>query len=460
MSAPLYSTTQTDDLPRAAGSSPVVRIWVLVSAGRLHDEPRLLAPGDAVTIGRSPDGDAVLSLPDDRKLSRCHARIEFHPQRGMQLLDLGSKNGLCLNGRALGTASTPLSDGDVLRMGGSLLLVRQEHVLMSALRDDCRALQSLLRGRSAAVIQLRSALARVARHDGTVLLLGATGTGKELAARAVHQLSGRPGPFVAVNCTTLSASLAESQLFGHNKGAFTGASESHSGFFREAHGGTLFLDEIGDLPKELQPKLLRTLQEKSVRPVGAAADMRVDTRVVAATNVELPEATASGQFRSDLLERLAVLPIALPPLVQRREDILPLFAHFLSGLSGIAANDVNQPHIPIDLAQRLLFHDWPRNVRELRNVCERLHAFCDQPLDLQSIPDDLLFPLRASERQPELPATRLPPLQAMTRDEVVRLLEEYHWNITRAANAIGVDRLRLHRLTKQHQIERPLRPIT
>ena len=157
---------------------------------------------------------------------------------------------------------------------------------------------------------------RQAKHDGIVLLLGATGTGKELAARAVHQLSMRPGPFVAVNCTTLTPSLAESQLFGHNKGAFTGASEPHSGFFREAHGGTLFLDEIGDLPKELQPKLLRTLQDKSLRPVGAAADVRVDTRVIAATNVELPEATASGRFRSDLLERLAVLPIALPSLIQ------------------------------------------------------------------------------------------------------------------------------------------------
>ena len=288
---------------------------MLCSAGHVRSKQSLLAPRDVITIGRNPEGDLVLSLPDDHKLSRCHARIEFHPQQGMLLQDLGSKNGLYLNGRALSAARTVLSDGDVLRMGGSLLMVRQEHAMMSSLRADCGAVQNVLRGQSGAMVQLRSALARVAKHDGIVLLLGATGTGKELAARAVHQLSMRPGPFVAVNCTTLTPSLAESQLFGHNKGAFTGASEPHSGFFREAHGGTLFLDEIGDLPKELQPKLLRTLQDKSLRPVGAAADVRVDTRVIAATNVELPEATASGRFRSDLLERLAVLPIALPSLI-------------------------------------------------------------------------------------------------------------------------------------------------
>jgi DNA-binding NtrC family response regulator len=461
MSSPLTLTTQTDDRPRSDAPSPFARIYVLCSAGRVLDDQRLLAPGDSVTIGRDPGGNAALRLPEDRKLSRCHARVDFDPHRGMLVQDLGSKNGLSLNGYPLTASTTVLSDGDVLRLGSSLLLVRCDQLTANLASADCLALHHVLRGPSQAMVRLRSTLARVAKHQATVLLLGATGTGKEVAARAIHDLSDRGGHFIAVNCTTLSASLAESQLFGHNKGAFTGANEQRPGYFREAQGGTLFLDEIGDLPLDLQPKLLRALQEKVVRPVGAATDVRVDVRIIAATNVDLRQASDNGQFRSDLLERLAVLPIALPRLSQRREDILPLFLHFLSLLSGSEMRASEPSHLPIDLAQRLVLHGWPRNVRELRNVCERLHTFCDGLQDLNDIPDDLLFPLRPPEPpEPLGPSLVTPrsPLASMTREEVTRLLEQHDWNIARAARTIGADRLRLYRLMRQHRIDRPSHP--
>ena len=454
MSLPLQSVTQTDDRQRAPLSPQVARVLVLYSAGRMGSEQRLLPAGESLDIGREVAGEPSLSLPLDRKLSRRHARIEFHPQHGLLLRDLGSKNGLSLNGRESPADLSVLSDGDVLRMGATLLLIRKERGAGSALVQDCVPLQRSLRGPSAIMVQLRHALARVARHGHFVLLLGDTGTGKELAAQAVHTLSGRSGKFVAVNCTTLTSSLAESQLFGHERGAFTGAGSAHVGYFREANHGTLFLDEIGDLPRELQPKLLRVLQEKTVRPLGAARDEPVDVRVIAATHIDLQAAAASGQFRDDLLERLAVLPIALPRLAQRREDILPLFVHFLSS-SGLPIPSAAELEIPIDLAQRLVLHDWPHNVRELQNACERLRVFCEEPLDLHNIPDELLFPLRPPAPSPQEPgpSRNRSFSRDMTREELLQQLAQSHGSVIQTARRMGVDKGQIYRLAKRYNID-------
>jgi transcriptional regulator with GAF, ATPase, and Fis domain len=196
----------------------------------------------------------------------------------------------------------------------------------------------------------------------TVLLLGESGSGKEVAARAVHELSGRKGPFVPVNCSAITESLAESQLFGHVAGAFTGA-VARQGLFRAADGGTLFLDEAGEMPASLQPKLLRALQDRAVLPVGATAAQPCDVRIVAATNRDLRASVEKQSFRGDLYARLAEFPIHLPPLRERRDDVLMLFAHALSS---------PPPRLEVEFAERLLRYPWPYNVRELLSLAKQL----------------------------------------------------------------------------------------
>jgi DNA-binding NtrC family response regulator len=230
-------------------------------------------------------------------------------------------------------------------------------------------LEGLLGG-SSAMETLFDQIRAVTGSEATVLLLGESGTGKELAARAIHQRSGRrDGPFVPVNCAAIPEHLLESELFGHEKGAFTGADRRHRGLFAEADSGTLFLDEVGDLPPPLQAKLLRALQDRAIRPVGGAQDVRLDLRVIAATHRDLPDLVKDGRFREDLYYRLAVLPIRLPSLRERPEDIIHLATHFLSR----AARRAGKPLAGFDDDARawLLEHRWPGNVRELENVVER-----------------------------------------------------------------------------------------
>jgi sigma-54-specific transcriptional regulator len=215
---------------------------------------------------------------------------------------------------------------------------------------------------------------RVARSDATALIIGETGTGKELVARHIHAQSGRRGPFVAVNCGAFSETLIDAELFGHESGAFTGASQARAGWFEAANGGTLFLDEIGDLPKALQVKLLRVLQERQVVRLGARRAVPLDVRLVAATNVDLQKAVAADRFRTDLYYRLSVAPITLPPLHQRRGDILPLAQHFLQryaqtmGLGAVS--------LAPDARAALLAYNWPGNIRELENVIHYALIVC------------------------------------------------------------------------------------
>ena len=233
-------------------------------------------------------------------------------------------------------------------------------------------------GHSKSMQVLFDQIRAVSGSEATVLLLGESGTGKELVARAIHQRSGRgEGPFIAVNCAAIPEHLLESELFGHEKGAFTGADRRHRGLFAEADGGTLFLDEVGDLPLPLQGKLLRALQDRAIRPVGGTQDLRLDLRVIAATHRDLPELVKESRFREDLYYRLAVLPIRLPSLRERPEDIMLLATHFLARAARVMGKQLEG--FDDDATAWLLEHRWPGNVRELENVVERAATLARGP---------------------------------------------------------------------------------
>jgi formate hydrogenlyase transcriptional activator len=263
---------------------------------------------------------------------------------------------------------------------------------MAAIAMNCFPLESAepkaeLIGSSQGLRHVWNSLRMVARTDSSVLIEGETGTGKELVARAIHEESLRKrGPYVKVNCAAIPAGLLESELFGHERGAFTGALTQATGRFQLAHTGTLFLDEIGDLPLELQPKLLRVLQEQEFERLGSTRTIRVDVRIVAATNQDLAKMVREGRFRADLFYRLNVFPIALPPLRERPEDIPFLVQHFVRKFACRMNSEVS--HISEEVMEILQQHDWPGNIRELQNVIERAMIMSSGP-DLSLSPGEL-----------------------------------------------------------------------
>jgi DNA-binding NtrC family response regulator len=317
-----------------------------------------------------------------------------------------------------------------------------------------------LRGSSPAMRQTQALLSQVAVRELTVLLTGETGTGKELAARAVHMESARKGKsFVAVNCGALPAELVESELFGHAKGAFTGATAAKPGLFEEAHGGTLFLDEIGDLPLPVQVKLNRALQEKEVRRVGTTVPVKVDVRVVAATHRDLAAEVSAGRFREDLYYRLNVVTVRLPALRERRDDIPLLAMHFLSR-TGRPELEGFTP----EALRALTAYAWPGNVRQLENAVARAAAVAPGPrLTREDLPPEL-----GSGASPASPASgavpaedlaKLPYREAVdgVRDTVSReyltaLMQEFGGNVTHAAERAGMERESLHRLLKRYGV--------
>lgn len=298
---------------------------------------------------------------------------------------------------------------------------------------------------------------RVARYDLSVLVLGESGTGKELLARAVHAASPRAtGPFVVENCAAITDSLLESELFGHKRGAFTGAVEDHVGLFQRAHGGTVFLDEIGETSPAFQVKLLRVLQEGELRPVGAARAVPVDVRVIAATHRNLEQEVREGRFREDLYYRIAGVTLHMPPLRERSGDILPIAESLLAA----AAAELGRPPTALaaDARALLLGYPWPGNIRELRNELTRALALCDTPeLDAQALSPRLRQGQMGLQqaRAPALPATgtlqeRLDALEAMLlRDAMLRL----RWNKTQAAQELGLSRMGLRAKLRRHGLE-------
>ena len=325
-------------------------------------------------------------------------------------------------------------------------LAMENRALRRGLRDRFR-LENVV-GRSEAMLQVYKTAARVASTDATVLIQGESGTGKELVARAIHTASPRAsGPFVAVDCGAIAEGVLESELFGHTRGAFTGAQAARRGLFEEAHHGTLFLDEIGDVGPNLQARLLRALQEGTIRRVGANDPISVDVRIVAATNRDMDAAVKQGTFRADLYYRLHVVSIRIPPLRERREDI-PLLAEHFAQKHGRAEGSAISP----EARELLVAYDWPGNVRELENAVARALALNPSGV---VIPEDLPDAIRLAQAEPApvplpQPGDR-PTLAELEQRYAAQVLSETGGNKTRAAEILGIDRKTLYRILGERE---------
>ena len=293
-------------------------------------------------------------------------------------------------------------------------------------------------------------LERIGGTDTTVLIGGESGTGKELAARALHRRSRRrEGPFVAVNCSALPEALAESELFGHERGAFTGAQGARKGLFRQADGGTLFLDEIGDIPMTLQPKLLRALEERAIRPVGSAGEVPFDARFIAASNRDLDAAVHEDRFRQDLFYRINVIKIELPPLRARGTDVLLLARHFIEQVAARSGRDVTGLAEPV--AARLLDYIWPGNVRELRNVIERAVALTSrEKITVEDLPEKIRAYHRSHVLLRSNDPSELVTMEEVERRYILHVIESVGGNRTHAARILGLDRKTLYRKLKNY----------
>ena len=299
-------------------------------------------------------------------------------------------------------------------------------------------------GKSPAIMKVIRRIQQVAPTDSTVLIHGETGVGKELVARTIHHLSARrDGPFVVVDCGTLVESLFESEIFGHARGAFTGAVEATRGKFELANGGTIFLDEIANITVNIQSRLLRVIQEKEITKVGSIENVHVDVRILSATNKDLAREIETGRFRQDLFYRLNVVPIHLPPLRERREDIPPLVDHFLA--RSALDKDPPGPRVTDEAMQQLRLYDWPGNVRELKNTIECATVTCQAG---EITPNDLTISAAASPRAPADGS-----LASSEKREIVRVLEAFEGNRSQAARHLGISRKTLREKIRKYGID-------
>jgi transcriptional regulator with AAA-type ATPase domain len=408
-------------------------------------------PADRVrelTVGRDPSSAVVLEGHD---VSRRHAVLRWEPDsRWPVIVDLASRNGVKVNGRLVTAAA--LGAGDVVRVGGWV------GVVTAAPGEVLEIAPGFWGG--AALESAVAPLRRVAASDLPIVLEGETGTGKEVVTAALHRWSGRAGQLVAVNCAALPETLAEGELFGYRRGAFTGADRASPGFFRAAEGGTLLLDEVSDLPLSIQAKLLRVLEAREVQPLGESRPVAIDVRVVVAGQQRLHDSVRAGRFRADLLARLDGLTVRLPPLRQRCEDVIPLFSHLLESIGRGGA-----PAFESDVAERLCLHDWPFNVRELVLLVRRLLALHGTEVTLRAhhLPERFGdapsadasagsspgggagAPDRTSVAGVAVEPVQLPALLSALRSSA--------GNVARAAAMLGISRQRAYRLMEGHAVD-------
>ncbi|MCA9560044.1 MAG: sigma 54-interacting transcriptional regulator, partial [Myxococcales bacterium] len=418
--APMGGVSTLSDSPAPGPAAPVeARLVQVFPRGAAH----ALGPAP-LEVGRALEAEG-LTIADPR-LSRRHFSVRWDaPRARHRLCDLGSHNGTTVDGERV-IEPVALADGAVIRAGDTVFVHER-----AAPRPAAAPTLPDLPGDAWVVRALRAALVPAAADPAPVLVSGESGTGKERVARALHALSGRPGRYVALNCAALSAQLVESQLFGHVQGAFTGAVADREGLFQAAHRGTLLLDEVGDLPLPAQAKLLRALQEGEVRPVGAVQSRAVDVRVVAATHRDLDAAVAAGAFRADLLARLRIITLNVPPLRARRADLLGWVQRMLD----VHHATRGQPRRDVDLdaaaAQRILLARWPDNLRGL----ERL-AYLAAQADGRVTADALDAVLDEAPR-PGPPTPDAAALQAA--------LTKHGGNISSVARHFGRDRRQIYR---------------
>ncbi|MSP17709.1 MAG: FHA domain-containing protein [Myxococcales bacterium] len=396
-----------------------------------------------VSFGSAPTCDLVLS---DRTVSRVHL-VAKREDRDVVLRDAGSTNGCFIQGSRF--KEITVGFGAEVKLGRTVLKYLPEEEVVDIEPSDSDRCGSLV-GKNAKMRRLFRLLEDVAKNDATVLIEGETGTGKELIAEELHSHSPRAkGPFVVFDCGSVPRDLIESSLFGHLRGAFTGAITERKGAFAEAHGGSIFLDEIGELPLELQPTLLRALDKKAVRRVGSNTYEKVDCRIIAATHRDLRAEVANKTFREDLYYRLAVIRVPIPPLRERGDDIRLLVDHFVR---------IFAPGRPLRVSPddhaRLQRHAWPGNVRELRNVLERAcvlsvgdainleDAFSDLPAPSLGIRTDLPF----KEAKGQL-------VETFEREYIVDLMKRHRMNISAAAREAQIDRKHLRELIRKYGLD-------
>jgi DNA-binding NtrC family response regulator len=425
------------DAPAAALMMDSLRDWEICCVANLGDAARELRTG-GYPVGLLMRTRTLLRCADLDGFLRRHRDTEWIGVFRPQDMD----NAACRDLVVEHLRDYHTEPVDPLRLAHTLGHVHGWALLRRppAVADDT----SLLVGRADAMVRLRAQVARVARVDAPVLIWGESGSGKELTAQSIHARSARAaGPFVPINCGAIPPNLIQSELFGHERGAFTGATRAKAGLIESAHGGTLFLDEIGDLPKDLQANLLRFLQEQTICRLGSTRAIRVDARVIAASHVQLQRAVAAGSFREDLYYRLAVLPVSVPALRERRDDVVPLAEHVFRlyaderspRLTGFSSRAV----------AALLDHDWPGNVRELNNRVRRALVMADGRL---VTPQDLGL------ESPLVMTAALDDVRARTERLALReCLQRSGQNVSRAARDLGVSRTTMYRLLSKHGMQ-------
>ncbi len=421
-----YSRTAKVGGDAPAGMEPVA----LVARIGDREVARHLLSAGTITVGSGSKNPLVVDHPT---VSRTHLKIELVPG-GVLVTDQGSTNGTHYNGARVTEVKVPV--GAVLVIGSAELRVEP------AIAPQTEKLGRLV-SRSAGMRGAIKQLAKAAPTDVTILLEGETGVGKEIAARAVHEASARAsGPFQVVDCGSLPRDLAAAELFGHVKGAFTGAEKDRAGAVERSNGGTLFLDEIGELPLDLQPLLLRVLERREFRRVGATDYKPVDVRILAATNRDLDLEVDDGRFRRDLLHRLSVVRVRLSPLRERPDD-LPMLARTILDDLGPQGSSIS---LSPETLVALQAYRWPGNIRELRNFLERAIALGSGPIDpsllgLPSVPD-----------KPDYKEARSRAIESFEKDFIESLLRRYEGNVSRAAKEAGIDRVYLYKLIKKHGV--------
>jgi transcriptional regulator with GAF, ATPase, and Fis domain len=441
------------DETRASGRAQVVqyaKTHIAVTAGP-DAGARIEVAGSLVRIGTAVENDLVLR---DDSVSRRHCEIESGIS-GVRVRDVGSRNGVWIGSLRIVDAilDAPLLRPTTLTLGDSQLTISEGGGTVDRLQATSHQFGDVI-GASARMRELFADLDRISATDLTLLIEGETGTGKDVVAEAVHRASARAeAPFVVFDCGAVAPSLAESELFGHERGAFTGAVAARAGVFEQADGGTLFLDEIGELPKDLQPKLLRVLEKRQLRRIGSAKTIDVDVRILAATNRNLLAEVQRGVFREDLYFRIAAAHVTVPPLRERLSDLPLLVAHFLS----LEDPPRSVHEVCSETWEMLNAHRWPGNVRELRNAVRRLFVTPERllapgastpvassaPLPPEELPGASVLPLRIARQEAS---------DKFERGYVHAILKRSGGNVSRAASLAEVSRQMLQKLMRKHGI--------